>query len=76
MKAELLKKYFWDTDLERLDIKQHKRYILERILEMGDQQAVDWMFDNFSKEDILGVLKSSRRISKKSLVYWNLVLDK
>lgn len=71
-----MKKYFRDTDFDELDIKKHKKYILERILDIGNNQAVDWMQKNFSKDEILEVLKSSRRISKKSLNFWNLVLNR
>ncbi len=70
-----LKKYFWDTDFNALDAKKHKKYILERILDMGDDHSVEWMRRTFSKKDILGVLKNNRRISKKSLNFWNLILN-
>lgn len=69
-----LKKYFWDVDLRSINIKKHKSFILERILEMGDSEAVRWMRKNFSEQDILSVLKNSRRISKKSFNFWILVL--
>lgn len=71
-----LKKYFWDVDFEILDAKRHKTYILERILEMGDESAVLWMKKKFSKEDVLNVLKKSRKISKKSFNFWNFILNK
>ena len=71
-----LKKYFWDADLINLNLKTHKRYILERILEMGDEEVVRWMKKNFSKKDILAALKNTRRFSPKSLNFWNLVLNK
>lgn len=75
MLAENLKKYFWDTDFNKLEVKQHKKYILERILEMGDEKSVEWMKKTFSKEEILEALKNNRKISKKSLNFWNLVLS-
>ena len=73
LQAEL-KKYFWDVDFDLLDLKKHKKFILERILELGNEKATRWMKDNFTKEDILNVLKNSRRISKKSAAFWNLIL--
>ena len=71
-----LEKYFWDVNFKNLDVKAHKKYILERILEMGDEQAVKWMEKNFSKEDTLEVLKKSRQISPNSRNFWNLVFTK
>ncbi|MEK7193688.1 MAG: hypothetical protein AAB652_02760 [Patescibacteria group bacterium] len=71
-----LKKYFWDTDFNALDRKKHKRYIIERILEMGDEPAAAWMRQTFSKDDIIKVLNATRNISKRSMHFWHLVLDR
>lgn len=69
-----LKKYFWDIDMDSLDTERHKKYILERLLEMGDEQAIKWMREVYSNADILKALDQSRNISKKSLNFWNLIL--
>lgn len=71
-----LKKYFWDVDFDKINIEKNKRFILERILELGDENAVTWMKQSFSREDILNALKDNRRISKKSQIFWNLILSK
>ncbi len=70
-----LKKYFWDVDFNALDVKKNAKYILERILDLGDEEAVKWMQKTFSKKDILNALKNNRKISKKSLNFWNLVFE-
>lgn len=70
------KKYFWNTDFDALDIDKHKQYVLERILEFGDDAAVEWMRENYAKEDIIEAFEHSTRISPKSRNYWNLVLHK
>jgi len=71
-----IKKYFWDVDHRALNIKKYKKYIIERILELGDERAVSWMKKNFSEKDILRALKESRQISFLSSNYWNLVFKK
>ncbi len=76
MKEENIKKYFWDVDFDSLDIKKYKQFVLERILEFGDENAIKWAMGNFSKDDFLETLKKSRRISKLSVNYWNLILSK
>ncbi len=73
MVDDVVKKYFWDTDATALDISIHKRYIIERILDMGDEQAVSWLRQTFSKYDILDVLNKSKRLSEKSRNFWKLV---
>lgn len=74
MKTVVLKKYFWDTDFRALNIKNQKKYILERVLELGDEKAAKWMLKNFSKKDILAALKNKRNISERSRIFWKLFL--
>lgn len=71
-----IKKYFWDADFELLNPEENKKYILERILEMGDENAVNWAFKTYSKKDILETIKNNRKISKKSFNFWNFVLNR
>ncbi len=68
-----LKKYFWDTDTCPMDIGKYKMYIIERILEMGDERAAAWMKKSYSRKDIVGVLKKSVRLSPISENYWNIM---
>ncbi|MEK7169578.1 MAG: hypothetical protein AAB377_02970 [Patescibacteria group bacterium] len=71
-----MEKYFWDTNPDKLDFKTNKKYIIERILEMGDEEAVRRLFGIFSKKDILEVVGNNRRISPKSANYWRLLLTR
>ena len=70
------RKYFWDTDIEKIDVCKHKKYIIERLLEMGNEQAVFWLKNNFSEKEISEVLKNNNNLSPISLNYWNLVFRK
>ncbi len=65
---------FWDINPTHLDLRQNKKYIIERILEFGDDKAVEWLFSTYSRNDIKNVLHESRRISRKSSHYWALLL--
>ncbi len=67
-----LRKYFWDVNPTKLDSGVHKTYIIERILDMGDEPAVAWLRRTYSKEDILKVAEKSRRLSAKSKNFWKL----
>lgn len=66
---------FWDTDTASLDIQRHSRYIIERVLEYGDETAVRWLFEHYPKNIIASVARKSRRLSPKSKNYWNLKLS-
>ena len=70
-----LKKYFWDTDFDALNSSRYRYFVVERLLELGDEDACHWMRENFSRDEILAVLQKNRRLSKRSLNFWNLVLN-
>lgn len=71
-----LKPFFWDTALAQINPIKNKRYIIERILDFGDEHAVRWLFSCFSAAEIKKVLDSSPRISAKSKDFWCIVLEK
>ena len=55
-----LKKYFWDTQFEKLDLRKNKRYIISRLYCYGDLNAIKWVKETYSKEDIREVAIKSR----------------
>ena len=59
-----LKKYFWDTKFEELDIKKNKRYIISRLYCYGDLKAIKWIKKTYSKEDIKEVAIKSRDLKQ------------
>ncbi|SRR6266545_1861750 len=69
------KKYFWDINADKLDVSKHSRFVIERLLEDGDFPELRWLFQNFSKQKIVDVLKRSRSLSRRSANYWSLILN-
>lgn len=61
---------FWDTRLSNIRIKRNARYIIERILEFGDMNALNWLQKVYSVQAIVDVLNLSRTISKKTRNFW------
>lgn len=76
MSRDAIKPYFWDTDVSALDTKKHRRYIIERILELGDEQAFAWLYERFSRRELISAVEESRRLSPKSANFWRLVLTR
>ena len=70
-----LKRYFWDTPFSALDSQKHKVFLIERILNMGDLQAVQFLFKRFRRSTIKKVLATSRNVSHKSANFWALFLE-
>jgi hypothetical protein len=71
-------RYFWDIDPARLDVDEYSTYVLERLLEYGDRPSVSWMLEHFSRQEIVGALQTSHRLSPLSANFWALYfgLDK
>lgn len=63
---------FWDTDASMLEIKKHAHYIIERILEFGDLDAVRWLQMVYTVQTILDGLAFSRVVSERSKNFWQL----
>lgn len=57
---------FWDTDLEAIDVEKHKIYIIERLLDFGDEDAYRWLFKVYSDTAIITVIRESRRITPQT----------
>lgn len=65
---------FWDTDPKNIDVKKNAQYIIERILNFGDENDIKWMFKNYKLSLIKHVLSSSRDISYKGVNFWAHIL--
>jgi len=67
---ERIQRLFWDTDKRSVDLRSHHAYVIRRIMDYGDLEDVRWMLATYSSEEIIGVLKKSRGLSRKSGSFW------
>lgn len=74
MLPSLIKPYFWDVDPDTVDLSVHAVFLIERILESGDEDAIRWLFARYSRIQVVEVLQSTRRISRRSAGFWANVL--
>ena len=54
-------KYFWDVNVETLDIKRHKRYIITRLLNYGTLADWRWLMHTYGKKHIAEILSHLQR---------------
>ena len=73
MMPQYLHPLFWDVNLANFNPAAYPDYTIARVLEMGDEKAVQWMKENFSEADIKRVIATERRLSRKSANFWALV---
>lgn len=70
MIPERIQRLFWDADKKTVDLQAHCFYIIGRIIDYGDLEDVRWMLATYSAEKIMGVVKKSRGLSRKSGSFW------
>ena len=63
---------FWDTDPSKIDLKRNARYVIERILEMGRLDAVEWLQRIYPTRLIIETCEASRKISERSRNFWRI----
>lgn len=73
MKSDLpatFKSYFWDVDFNSLNQEENKNFILKRVLDRGDTQALTWVTQNYNRKEIAKLLFTVRDISTKTANFW------
>lgn len=66
---------FWDVDPKTIHPKKHARYIIERILDFGNDKEVKWMWDYYSHFLIQDVVKRSRCLHNQTRSLWSLLIQ-
>ena len=61
---------FWDVDLTALNADKHKSFIIERVLNMGDEIALRWLWQRYETRDIYDTVRTSRNLSLKTARCW------
>ncbi len=72
---EFLRPLFWEVDFDRLRLSEHEQYIIERVLEYGDDPAIRRLQRTFSPKTIADVVRRSRKLSRNTATLWALMLD-
>ena len=73
MIPQYLRTLFWDINLDDFDPVAFPAYTIGRVLEYGDQDAVGWLKDTFSESQIVDVIRTERRLSRRSANFWAIV---
>jgi len=70
-----LQTLFWDTNLDNFEPEDYPDYTIFRVLEYGDEAALAWLRETFPESEILRVLRSEHRLSRKSANFWALIFQ-
>ena len=61
---------FWDVNPKTIDPKKHAFYIIERILEFGNDKEIAWMYGIYSSRLLRNVIKGSRVLHPQTKALW------
>ena len=64
---------FWDVDPKTIDPKKHARYIIERVLDFGNDREVRWMWHYYDHRIIRRTVEESRVLHEKTKALWSLM---
>ena len=70
-----LEPFFWEIDFSCLRLPGREDYVIERLLEYGDDRAIHWLKATFPPEAISRVVRRSRCLSRNTANLWGLILD-
>lgn len=73
MIPENIRSFFWDIDVESFEPKLYPDYTIGRVLEYGNREALSWLRSQFSEHQIKKVIRTERRLTRKSATFWALV---
>ncbi len=74
---DFLQPFLWSYDLSKIDMKRHQKLIIKNILDFGTAEAVSWLKENYTKDEIREVIAQSTRSewSKKSIYLWSFIYN-
>lgn len=70
MLPAFLHRYFWDHPVNQVNKETHSFFIIERLLELGNDDAIRWVLRSYPQQEITEVVKKSRVLSKKTANFW------
>jgi len=66
---------FWDTNPANIDAQNNAQYIIERILDYGDDAEVRWLWNYYDKALIKKVVENSRCLRPDTKKFWGLMVN-
>jgi len=65
---------FWDTNPANIDTEKNAQYIIERVLDFGNDKEVSWLYHFYGKSFIKKIVAKSRSLRLETKNLWMLLL--
>ena len=69
--------FFWEYDPATLDTRKYATFVMERLMERGSWEAMQWLLAAFSGAERYTYLQTRgrKKLSPKALNYWAIMSD-
>ncbi len=69
---ERFRSLFWDTSIAKIHVNRNARYIIEKVLEFGGMESLEWLQRVYNVQKIIDVIHFSRALTDKSRNFWKI----
>ena len=66
----LRKSLFWDVNPKTIDPDKNAKYIIERIMDFGNDREARWIYGRYPRSLLHDVVKKSRSLHPQSRALW------
>lgn len=71
---KLRESLFWDTNPDKIDLKENAQYVIERVLDFGRDDEVRWLWNHYDKALMKKIVERSRSLRPETKALWTLLL--
>jgi hypothetical protein len=71
---ELRQGLFWDVNPAKIDLQKNAQYVIERVLDFGNDEEVRWLWNYYDKKLIKKIVAKSRCLMPRTKNAWMLIL--
>jgi len=65
---------FWDTKPSNIDTEKNAQYVIERVLDLGNDKEVKWLYNFYDESELKKVVANSRALMPRTKSLWTLLL--
>jgi hypothetical protein len=66
---------FWDTNPNSIDTEKNAQYIIERVLDFGNDREGKWLYHFYDRSLLKSVVAKSRSLMPETKNLWTLLLE-
>lgn len=61
---------FWDMEVAEIDIQKNARFVIERVLQYGNEEDFRWALGMYGTDALEDTVRISKVLDRKSLNFW------